>query len=262
MTFYYKFVIAGVVVWLFSSTIAAWRDGLPRGETVLILVSTAMAFFLGARLHSLVLEQGVGVTAILDRPTLLIAGGLRLPGGVVLSLLHLAFVTTITQFPVRRLLDPIALGSPLGMATARIGCFVEGCCFGTLSHLPWAVTYPFGSEAYRAHAAQHLLDAGTFTSLPVHPLALYMSLSSVALFLLLVHLWPRRLFQGEALIALLALRSLTAVALESLREPNTLPVPFRSGFWLALGLVASAAWVGLRWLNASRPLSSNAPGIP
>ena len=35
----------------------------------------------------------------------------------------------------------------LGMAIGRIGCFLNGCCYGGACELPWAVTFP--PEAHR-----------------------------------------------------------------------------------------------------------------
>ena len=36
----------------------------------------------------------------------------------------------------------------LGIAIGRIGCFLNGCCFGGVCELPWAVQFPFGSPPY------------------------------------------------------------------------------------------------------------------
>ncbi|MCD6394129.1 MAG: prolipoprotein diacylglyceryl transferase, partial [Planctomycetes bacterium] len=36
----------------------------------------------------------------------------------------------------------------LGLAFGRIGCFLNGCCFGQPTHLFCAVTFPYGSPAY------------------------------------------------------------------------------------------------------------------
>jgi phosphatidylglycerol:prolipoprotein diacylglycerol transferase len=34
------------------------------------------------------------------------------------------------------------------MAVGRIGCFLNGCCFGGACQLPWAMTFPFGSPPH------------------------------------------------------------------------------------------------------------------
>ena len=57
----------------------------------------------------------------------------------------------------------------------RTGCFLNGCCFGTPTSLPWGVTFPAGSAAW----AQQFLtgETGLFglagAVKPVHPTELY-----------------------------------------------------------------------------------------
>ena len=36
----------------------------------------------------------------------------------------------------------------LGLAFGRVGCFLNGCCFGGVCELPWAVQFPAGSPPY------------------------------------------------------------------------------------------------------------------
>jgi len=47
-------------------------------------------------------------------------------------------------------LDVLAPSFPAGLAFAKLGCFLAGCCAGTICEYPIAVTYPFGSDAYTA----------------------------------------------------------------------------------------------------------------
>jgi phosphatidylglycerol:prolipoprotein diacylglycerol transferase len=71
-------------------------------------------------------------------------------GGVLGLLL---FVRRYRQ-PLLALCDLLAPAIMLGLAIGRIGCLLNGCCFGGLCDLPWAVTFPAGpwpySPAYQA----------------------------------------------------------------------------------------------------------------
>lgn len=54
---------------------------------------------------------------------------------------------------------------------ARIGCFLNGCCFGVVTQMPWGVRFPLFSDAHMsqlAHGQTNLL-----VSLNVHPTQLY-----------------------------------------------------------------------------------------
>jgi prolipoprotein diacylglyceryltransferase len=55
-------------------------------------------------------------------------------------------------------LDVIAPSFPLGFAFAKVGCFLAGCCAGTVCEYPIAVTYPFGSDAYNAQWKAGLIN--------------------------------------------------------------------------------------------------------
>ncbi len=75
-------------------------------------------------------------------------GGLELLGGVLLAITVIIFYLRYHKLPVRRYLDILAIGLMLALMFGRIGCFLNGCCFGKPTNLPWAVRFPYGSYAY------------------------------------------------------------------------------------------------------------------
>ena len=42
----------------------------------------------------------------------------------------------------------MAIGLMIGLAFGRIGCFLNGCCFGKPTDLPWGIRFPYWSYAY------------------------------------------------------------------------------------------------------------------
>lgn len=78
----------------------------------------------------------------------LVVYGAMLAGGAAL----VAFVYRY-KVPGFVLADIIAPGVVLGMAIGRIGCFLNGCCYGGACDLPWAVQFPTGSPAFLEQAA-------------------------------------------------------------------------------------------------------------
>lgn len=77
-------------------------------------------------------------------------GGLELLGGVLLAVAIILFYLWYHKLPVRRYLDILAIGLMLALMLGRIGCFLNGCCFGKPTNLPWGVRFPYGSFAYRS----------------------------------------------------------------------------------------------------------------
>lgn len=101
------------------------------------------------------------------------AHGFRVPGGVALLALAGPLVCKSFGLPWRAFGDASICAVPLAIVCIRIGCFLNGCCFGDVSSIPWAVTFPPGSWAYQFHQARGLIAANAATSLAVHPLPLY-----------------------------------------------------------------------------------------
>jgi len=75
-------------------------------------------------------------------------GGLELLGGVVAAILVIVLYMRRHKLPIRKYLDILAIALMAALAFGRIGCFSRGCCYGKPADLPWAVRFPYGSDAY------------------------------------------------------------------------------------------------------------------
>ena len=75
-------------------------------------------------------------------------GGLVVYGSVIGGLLGIVAFARWYRLPFLALADLIAPAFALGLAFGRIGCMLNGCCFGGVCDLPWAVTFPWGSPAH------------------------------------------------------------------------------------------------------------------
>ncbi|MHC4750363.1 MAG: prolipoprotein diacylglyceryl transferase, partial [Planctomycetota bacterium] len=75
-------------------------------------------------------------------------GGLELLGGVVVAVTIIFIYLWYHKLPIRRYLDILAIGLMLALVFGRIGCFLNGCCYGKPTELPWAVRFPYNSFAY------------------------------------------------------------------------------------------------------------------
>jgi phosphatidylglycerol:prolipoprotein diacylglycerol transferase len=74
-------------------------------------------------------------------------GGLEVYGGFIAAALGVLIYMLFWGHSFRWYLDILAPSAALGMGLGRIGCFLNGCCWGLPSDLPWAVRFPFGSNA-------------------------------------------------------------------------------------------------------------------
>ena len=90
------------------------------------------------------------------------------------------------------MLDVAAPAVAIGAAVGRIGCFLNGCCDGTICTLPWGVQFPAGSHAWMRQLNAGLISEAAPLSLPVHPTQLYAAIAAFGVLGLLLAYFPWR----------------------------------------------------------------------
>jgi phosphatidylglycerol:prolipoprotein diacylglycerol transferase len=153
--------------------------------------------------------------------------GLVFYGGLLLGAALTIAVIRWKGLPLPVVADGAALCLALGLAVTRIGCFLNGCCFGKPSGMPWAVTFPLQTQ----------LEMGMPPN-PLHPTQLYESLLDLALFVLLLLLCRRLRYQGQLFLVFLAGYGLIRFSLEFLRYHSS---PHAAPAFQAMSLLLVAA---------------------
>jgi phosphatidylglycerol:prolipoprotein diacylglycerol transferase len=102
-------------------------------------------------------------------------GGMMFYGGFLGGLIASLFYLRKENLSVLLFGDLTAPAIALGEFFTRTGCFLNGCCFGTPSSLPWAVKFP-------EHCVAGSSPVGDYA---LHPTQVYTSLFSIALFFFL-----------------------------------------------------------------------------
>jgi phosphatidylglycerol---prolipoprotein diacylglyceryl transferase len=111
-------------------------------------------------------------------------GGLTFYGGFIFAATFGLYYARKHRMGMWKTADLIAPWIAFGLALTRFGCFLNGCCYGKVSHLPWAVRFPIGSAVHKAQQDAHLIAANA-PALPVHPTQLYLSGLNLLTFLVL-----------------------------------------------------------------------------
>lgn len=75
-------------------------------------------------------------------------GGLVVYGGVIAGGVATFLFLRRYQLPALAICDLLAPSVALGMGLGRIGCFLNGCCYGGPADVAWAVKFPEGSPPY------------------------------------------------------------------------------------------------------------------
>ncbi|QEG24637.1 prolipoprotein diacylglyceryl transferase [Mariniblastus fucicola] len=131
------------------------KIGYPTEHIFRLAVAMILCGMLGARLFFVIQNHDhffkpeasliETVSGIFD----MVGGGLVVYGSMIGALLASALVVWKWKLPVWMTADLIAPGMALGLAIGRIGCLLNGCCWGGVCdvQLP-AIEFPAGSPAY------------------------------------------------------------------------------------------------------------------
>ncbi len=80
----------------------------------------------------------------------LTSGGLVFDGGLVLAVLLVGVYLWRRRLPIRRFLDILAICSMIGLAFGRVGCLLNGCCYGGVcrEEFPLALHFPYAAAPW------------------------------------------------------------------------------------------------------------------
>jgi len=161
------------------------RVGPKRGLPVPMIIDMILMDLVFAIVGSRVMFVLLSYQAYATNPATIASvwsGGLSFHGGLLGAVIATFIFCRWRKIRFAVLTDICTPGIPIGYALTRVGCFLNGCCHGGPTDLPWGVVFP-------ENAAQY--------PMPVHPTQLYASLGSFALWGLLVWAWPRMRRPGQ-----------------------------------------------------------------
>ncbi len=164
-------------------------------------------------------------------------GGLIYYGGLAGGALASVGFAFAKREPLWPLWDWLATALPLGHALGRVGCFLNGCCYGALTALPWGAV---------AHGGLR------------HPVQLYEAFFNLALYAFLNWRYPRRSWDGQISALYLLLYPLGRLVLEYFRGDERLRwAGLNAAQAVSLGLLLCGAAI---WLGRSRRRAAPRPG--
>ncbi|GAC1469327.1 MAG: prolipoprotein diacylglyceryl transferase [Isosphaeraceae bacterium] len=208
------------LAFLGSMNLAAWlarREKLNPEVIYDLSLSVFLGGLIGARLFYVIQYWGVKVHTVGDIFRVW-EGGIVLYGSILGGTFTFFVYRMLRPFPLGPFLDVIAPALALGIGIGRFGCFLNGCCFGDVCSLPWAVSFPRFSPPWHSHHYAHLIPSEALFSLPVHPTQLYSVIDGFVLVGLLLAYFPLRRRDGEVMALLMVTYPVTRVLIEFLRN--------------------------------------------
>jgi phosphatidylglycerol:prolipoprotein diacylglycerol transferase len=131
-------------------------------------------------------------------------GGLVFYGGFIGATIAGTIYLRWKKLPLWKIADVLAPSIALGSVFGRIGCLLNGCCYGRACSAPWAITFP----------ADNPLHPPTT---PVHPTEIYDALLNFGLYLFLAWLFRRKKFDGQIFATYLLCYAVTRSVVEYFR---------------------------------------------
>ncbi|MDR3689395.1 MAG: prolipoprotein diacylglyceryl transferase [Fimbriimonas sp.] len=182
--------------------------------------------------------------------------GLTSFGGEILAVIAIVLWARRNKYSIVSILDLAAPGYLLGYAIGRVGCFLNGCCYGGVCSpsLPWATKF---HDAVGYH----------------HPAQLYDSLMNLAALGVLLWLGRKKLLPGRMAATMLMLHGFARFVYEFWRAGTDDEVrrglasstywgtlPITQGHAMALALIAiGVVWYFLAGRKAEIPAHPETP---
>lgn len=149
-------------------------------------------------------------------------GGLAYYGGFIFGTIAALIFMKRRGMNVLFTSDTIGYGTAIGLFLGRIGCFLNGCCFGLPTDSFIGVHFPKGSAAFAEMANAGIVDRAKDTLTPaVIPTQLIESIFSLLLFFYL-YLFLRRhkRYDGQIIIHFTSIYAVFRFMIEYLRNDN------------------------------------------
>jgi phosphatidylglycerol:prolipoprotein diacylglycerol transferase len=202
-------MVAALVAGLYSVHRLGKREGLDSARlfdfsTWLIVVS-----LVGAKMLLILTNWGyywANPGEILSWSTFQ-AGGVFY-GGFIAAVLFAVWFVRVHRLPMWKVFDVYVPAVALGLSIGRIGCFAAGCDYGkpTASLLGVVFTNPWSHDI-----------TGVPLGVPLHPTQLYESVTSLAIFGILLWWFRRKSYDGQVFVMYLVLYAVARFFLEFLR---------------------------------------------
>ncbi len=145
-------------------------------------------------------------------------GGLSFLGGFVIAFFLCWLYVKRTKISFWKFADIASPSIAMGIGIARIGCFLNGCCFGRVSE-NYGIKFPslHMPPVYLQQLKDGLIASGSSCTLPVIPTQLYSSLYAFLIFFILLWMKKYKKYDGYLFLNFLVLYSMSRFTIEFFR---------------------------------------------
>ena len=183
VTWYGIFVATAFVVGLWTAARRAKRDGLSPDNIFDAGPWMIIGTIIGARIwHAVSYWREEFANEPWTEIFMVQHGGLVFYGGLVGATVATLIYLFRKKLPIWKFGDAVAPSIALGYVFGRMGCLMNGCCYGRVCDLPWAIHFPVDHPTH---------------GVGVHPTQIYDSLLNAFLYVGLAWLYRHKKFDGQ-----------------------------------------------------------------
>ena len=158
---YGVFLLLGIVCGVAITLMRCRRIGVSPDDIIGLGFWMMVCGIAGARLFYVIQKRdeffngGAPLQEIIFSMVNMTKGGLVVYGSLIGGSIAALIFLKINKLPVLKIADLMAPGMVLGLAIGRLGCLMNGCCYGGVCDAPLpAVTFPPGSAPYMQQLSQ------------------------------------------------------------------------------------------------------------
>ncbi|MBU4376978.1 MAG: prolipoprotein diacylglyceryl transferase [Candidatus Omnitrophica bacterium] len=223
-------VALGFLAAVYLTAEEAKRRGIKR-ENILDIYLYAIIFgIIGARALHVILEMDYYFKYPLE-VIMINHGGLAFQGGLIAGISAACFVISRRRLPLLKTADMMVPYVALAQSIGRIGCFLNGCCYGVASDSFFAVAFSGQGECE-------------------HPVQVYLSVCFLAIFVILKKIYENNKIDGVVFALYLAMFSIVSFFVDFLRgDLAVVFLNFRVSqiISLAILIISLIMLVSLKW---------------
>ncbi len=240
------FVGLGFLIGLYYTLREANRRGEKKENVIDIALYLLISGIIGARIAFVVANWKYYIKAPI-KILYIQEGGMVFFGSLIFGVITGYIIVKIKKIDFWKMADVFAPGLALGIAIGRIGCFLNGCCWGKISYT-FGLRFPslHNPPVYVDQITRGLIKPGAPYTLPVIPTELLHSLSAFIVFILLWKFYKkgRQTFSGQGFLLFIIYYSIGRFLVEFLRyyPPEKYVGPFTGSQILSLVAIVWAVY--------------------
>lgn len=135
---YWVFMILGIMIGGIVIYWQAKRKNLNSHKAIYLIIIAIISAFIGSRLSYVLLNLNSYQKDLL-KIFQFWKGGFSWQGGFIIAFLIIFLILKNDKENLGKWLDAGILGILIGHSIGRIGCFLNGCCYGITTNVPWAI---------------------------------------------------------------------------------------------------------------------------